>query len=132
MNQNNPVVKLHSAIMHHTGIMLYADTREDFWLTLGPGLGWGRFTRLYADKGFKEEDGALFRLAEVRPESEGAPAIIREEQLWGAREALDVEIQGGYLKDEYRVEKITPVGGELLSNQTALVPNESLGPDQEE
>ncbi|RTQ01300.1 hypothetical protein EKN38_13070 [Enterobacter sp. WCHEn045836] len=119
MTQNYPAVKLQSAVMYHTGIMLYADMQEDFWLKLGHGLGWGRFTGLHAGNGFKVEGVTLFQLAEIRPESEKAPDIVHESDLlWDARAAMDVEIQDCYLKNEYRVEKLTPSGSVLSSNQS--------------
>jgi len=77
-----------AAIGHANGLFLCLEpeSKEDFWLFLGPAVGWGRFSLVTN----RIPGGAdSFELVEIRPADAPAPCPVVEfnNVLWRKKEA---------------------------------------------
>lgn len=99
-------IKIH-VISLHKGFFIHANTVENFWLSLGDGMGWGYFSLQYPSPEFSPHGGE-FRLTEIRAPSEGEPdsVLTLNAQLWDVREALLLENRCQCHADEFQVKKI--------------------------
>ncbi|MPW17908.1 hypothetical protein GCT13_13410 [Paraburkholderia sp. CNPSo 3157] len=85
------------AIVFHNGHMVIENAAiendlKEFWVELGPSVGWGRFER--NDEWIKSGE-APFVLREVRPTHEKAPSPIASSLgvLWRRRAAIEAQQQ---------------------------------------
>lgn len=82
---------VYAADFHPNGFFINAPKQGDFWVHLGPLVGWGKFSMLYETNEFTKPS-ALFQLVEVLPAGSEPPESVvgGSNVLWRLTEALEV------------------------------------------
>ena len=95
-------VRVISAVTVPNGFFLQTEERKkDFWLFLGPAIGWGLFRR--ASKRIVDANKAVFEMVEIRHPDSAPPDDVKffANVLWRRKEALEVEKSFQSIKKDF-------------------------------
>ncbi|EIE4157630.1 hypothetical protein LDB70_000362 [Salmonella enterica] len=84
-------MKVYACHFHPKGFFIVCDKQTEFWVSLSPVVGWGRFSKICSDTEFTPT-GGIFQLTELRPVDAEPPESVVEGSnvLWRLPEALEV------------------------------------------